>query len=85
MLLILLARIATAFNFIVILHKLRNGRFADSIIDLFCATILGGMFVGTLTGMAIAMMASALISAYLFFYPISMLNNIKKWFKKKNQ
>ena len=85
MLLILLGGIATAFNFIIILHKIRKGRITDSIIDLFSAIILGGMFVGTLTGMSIAMMASMFISIYLFFYPIDMLNSIKKWVKRKNK
>ena len=84
MLLILLGGIATAFNFIIVLYKLRNGRIADSIIDITTAGIMGGMFIGTLTGMAIAMMASMIISIYLWFYPIELLPNfnIKNIFKK---
>jgi len=83
MLLILLGGVATAFNFIIILHKLRNGRIVDSLIDLGTAITIGAMFVGTLTGMAIGMMASAIISIYLWFFPIkfqiNLFNNISKW------
>ncbi len=82
MLLILLGGIAAAFNFVIILHKLRKGRIADSIVDIMTATMLSVMFVGTLTGMAIGMVASAIISIYLWFYPIELFNSIKKWFKK---
>ena len=84
MLLILLGGIATAFNFIIILHKLRNGRIADSIIDMTTAGIMGELFVGTLAGMSIAMVASMWVSMYLWFYPIEILPQIKKWFNKKN-
>jgi len=80
MLLILLAGIATAFNFVIILHKLRNGRIMDSMVDLGTAIALSGMFVGTLTGMSIAMMASAIISIYLWFYPMEIMSKVKKWF-----
>jgi len=83
MLLILLGGIATAFNFIIILHKLRNGRILDSLIDLGTATVLGAMFIGTLTGMSIGMMASAIISIYLWYFPfkfqMNLFNNINKW------
>ena len=84
MLLILLGGLATAFNFIIILHKLRKGRIADSIIDIATAGIMGGLFVGTLTGMSIAMVASMMVSIYLWFCPIEILPNIKNWFKNKS-
>lgn len=81
MLLILLGGIATAFNFVIILHKLRRGRVADSVVDIASAVTLGAMFVGTLTGMAIAMVASVVISIYLWFYPVMIFDSIKTWMK----
>ena len=67
--LILIAGIATAFSFIVIKFKLEKRRWADATLDLFIMIVAGALFAGTLTGMSIAMIASSLVSIYLWFFP----------------
>ena len=61
--------IATVSNFIFILHKLKNQRYADAATDITVLTILSYLFGGTMAGMAIAIVASAIMSIYLWFFP----------------
>lgn len=62
--------IAIAFNFVILLWKLRNGRKVDTLVDLGCMFILSFLFQGTLGGMAVAMLAGSLISLYLLINPV---------------
>ena len=66
---IIAGAIATAFSFIVIKAKLERKRWYDAILDLFALIILGVIFAGTVSGMAIAMIASTIVSIYLWFFP----------------
>ena len=83
---VILASLATVFNFIIVKIKLENKRFADAIVDISVALILGSMFMGSMLGMSIAMMASAMMSIYLWFYPpkVPTLKQILKR-KKRNK
>jgi hypothetical protein len=73
--LILIAGIAVAVNFIFIKFKFEHERYADGFVDLGTLMVLAFLFSGTMTGEAIAMVASAIISVYLWFNP----PNIDKW------
>lgn len=73
--------VATVFNFAVLRWKMSKGRFADAITDVFFLVVLNFLFAGTYTGMAIAMIAGALISLYLLVHPpvISMSKKFVIW------
>lgn len=73
----LILGIATAFNFIVIKLKFERGRLADATLDLITILLLAGMFGGTVTGMMIAMIASVIISLYLFYNPPKLITDSK--------
>ena len=66
---ILIIAIATALNLIVLKWKAERERYGDLFLDISALIALNWMFGGTLGGMMIAMMASAMISTYLFFSP----------------
>jgi len=79
---IIIASLATVFNFIIVKIKLENHRWADAIVDISVALVLGSMFMGTMIGMSIAMMSSALMSIYLWYYP-PKIPSIKDILKRK--
>jgi len=62
MLLILLAGIATAFNYLILAYKFKHKLWSSFSIDLISFITLNMVFLGTLTGMSIAMVASFIIS-----------------------
>lgn len=66
---ILIAGIATGFNFIILLWKFTHNRVFDGVIDLGTFIVIGFLFSGTMAGMAIGMVASAFISLYLLISP----------------
>lgn len=70
----LIMGIAAAFNFIVIYAKIQTERYADAFLDAFTLTALSYIFAGTLGGMQVATVASALVSIWLFFFPPKFLN-----------
>ena len=59
---------ATAFNILVIKFKIERKRYADGIFDAICLMLLAGVFAGTLGGLIIGTIASAVISVSLFFF-----------------
>lgn len=65
--------IATAFNFIVILFKFKKHRYEDACFDLCIFTIISWMFAGTISGMSVGMVASAIVSIWLWFDPPKFL------------
>ena len=76
----LLIGIATAFNFIVVIYKLRRSRTTDAIVDVSLTALMGFMFAGTMAGMAIAMVSSFILSLYLWFNPIRLyLPSLPAW------
>lgn len=66
---LLIIGIASAFNFLIVKWKLENSRYADVTYDVLVLLMLGYLFGGTLGGMTIAMISSAIVSAYLLVRP----------------
>lgn len=65
--------IATAFNFIVILFKFKRHRYEDACFDLVIFIAISYMFAGTISGMSVGMVASAIVSIWLWFDPPKFL------------
>lgn len=80
---IFIVGLATAFSFAVLKWKFSNRRKLDALLDLACMVVLAYIFGGTYTGVAIAMMSSALISVYLIFNPFKIVFGDIRIFKTK--
>ena len=61
--------IATAFNILVIFKKLELQRYSDATFDGIFLVTLTAVMGGSLGGMMVATVASAIISIYFMFYP----------------
>ena len=61
----ILAGIATAFNFLIILWKYQKKRFTDATLDTVIFVTIAIMFSGTITGLQIGMIASFIVSVVL--------------------
>ena len=61
--------VVTFFNFLVLKLKFENKRYMDVGLDLLCLIILSNIFGGTISGMTVAMIASCLLSIYLYIFP----------------
>ena len=61
------------FNFAVIIAKLNRSRYADATIDVASLFFLNTMFAGSFGGAVVATVASAVMSIYLFFTPLTFL------------
>ena len=66
---VLIGGIATFINFAVIKWKLEKERYLDVAVDAGTLTVISYLFMGTATGLAISMMASALMSVFLLAFP----------------
>jgi len=73
---ILIMGIATAFNILVIIFKLKLNRKSDAMIDTSLFIVLSYLFSGSIIGLQVAMVASAIISISLFFIKIEIKNLI---------
>ena len=80
---LLIIGIATAFNFMIIKWKLEKHRFADAVVDVAVLLIVGFIFGGTLGGMTIAMVASAIVSLYLLWSPPVLPDYLRKFDNNK--
>lgn len=69
--------IATAFNFIVIMFKFKRGRWEDASFDTAIFIAISYMFAGTISGMSVGMVASAVVSIWLWFDPPEFLQKLK--------
>jgi len=67
--------LAAAFNFLIILKKIRMERYEDAMMDFGGLVILSYIFGGTLGGMMIATIASAVISFSLLMTPPLFTSN----------
>ena len=65
----LIMGLAAAFNVLIILKKIRLKRYEDAIIDAGILALLSWVFGGTLGGMMIATVASAVVSLSLLVTP----------------
>ena len=61
--------IAAAFNLLIIKWKLEKNRTADAVMDISFLVVLSLMFGGTMGGMIIATIASAMTSLMLYISP----------------
>jgi O-antigen ligase len=61
--------VAVAFNCLVIYLKFNLKRWLDGLLDLTLLVTLSLLFSGTYTGLAVATIASAIISIVLFIRP----------------
>ncbi len=64
--------LATFFNMFAIKWKLENERYADAGLDGAILVGLGYVFGGSITGLAIATVSSAIFSVYLLVSPPKM-------------
>jgi len=65
--------VASYFNLMVLLLKFNQGRYNDLALDVATLVILSYVFGGTITGLQIAMIASALMSVTLYIFPPKFL------------
>lgn len=72
MITILILGIFTAFNFLILLYKLKAGRVLDFILDIGILIVLSSIFGGTFAGMTVAMVASFIVSLVLLFFRPSL-------------
>ena len=66
---IFIAGLATFFNFAILKWKFEHKRYSDLFIDIGVLIAVSYLFYGSLSGMAIGMVSSALMSLYLLVYP----------------
>jgi hypothetical protein len=67
--------VATFFNFIILKWKFEHERYADLAFDVATLVAISWLFSGSLGGMIIGMIASALISLYLIVFPPKFMSN----------
>ena len=64
--------ICTALNFVVIISKYRRERYMDATLDLGLLGVICFLFSSGINALCIGMIASAFISTYLWFKPVSL-------------
>lgn len=64
-----IAAIATAFNFLIIIWKFSHERILDASLDLIIFICIAILFKGTVTGLQIGMISSMIVSIYLLINP----------------
>jgi len=76
---------ATAFNILVIFKKLELKRYQDAFFDTSFLIILTLVFAGSIAGMMIGTVASAVVSVYFFFNTPKFLSfDFKKLYDELN-
>ena len=65
---------AVLFQFIILRTKWNRGNYADVGVDVIMLALLNGVFGGSILGVISATAGSTLISLYLIWYPIKLLN-----------
>ena len=70
---ILIIAIATASNIIIIKWKFEHDRYADAMLDAGILVLLAIVFGGSIAGLQIATVTSAIISLYLLMSPPTKL------------
>lgn len=64
--------ICTALNFVVIISKYRRERYMDATLDFALLGVICFLFSSGINALCIGMIASAVISGYLWFKPVSL-------------
>ena len=70
--LLLAMGICTALNFVVIISKYRRERYMDATLDFTLLGVICFLFSSGINALCIGMIASAVISGYLWFKPVSL-------------
>ena len=65
--------ICTFFNFVIIISKYRKKRYADATLDMSLLAVICFLFSSGINALCIGMIASAGISIYLWFKPVSLV------------
>ena len=65
----LIMGIAAAFNLLIVYWKVSHNRVGDGVLDAIALVILSSIFGGTLGGMLVATVASAIVSLVLLINP----------------
>lgn len=63
--------VVVSFNFIVIIRKWALKRYFDTFVDASILAIISVLFCGTFSGFVTGTIASACVSGYLYFRPIT--------------
>ena len=71
----LLLGAAMGFNFIIIVIKFKQEQYANGLLDVLVFAILAMILGGTLGGMIIATISSAIFSLYLMVSPVRLVGN----------
>ena len=66
---IVIMGIALFFNLFALKWKIENERYGDATLDATVLVLLGWIFGGSVSGLAIATVASAVMSLYLIISP----------------
>ena len=61
--------VSLVLNFVSIQYKISKGEGVNASVDIFVFFVMAYMFMGTMSGVAIASVASALFSIYLLIVP----------------
>ena len=69
---ILVAGLATFFNFAILKYKFTKGRTADAILDVLVLGVIVWFTKGSMTGMIVGMIGSMLFSIYLLWSPFNL-------------
>ena len=64
--------VCTALNFVIIISKYRRERYTDATLDLGLLGVICFLFSSGINALCIGMIASAGISTYLWFRPVSL-------------
>ena len=73
--LILIIGFATFFNLSIVLHKIKKGKFINAALDLSTLVVISILFSGSISGLAVGMIASMGFSIYLLFIPLKLSNS----------
>jgi len=71
----LLLGIAMGFNVIIIVIKFKDRQYANAVLDIGVFIMLAAILGGTLGGMVIATISSAIFSLYLLVSPVRFSND----------
>jgi hypothetical protein len=76
--------IVTALNLIIIVKKFKQNRYEDAILDIALFSVVVVMFAGTYSGMVVGMIASLVVSLYLYSNPPTYFSSAIKSNKVKD-
>ena len=71
--LILAIGLATIFNIVIIIHKVRKVRLFDAALDMSIMCAICAIFSGTFSALVVGMIASMGVSIYLLFNPVYII------------